>query len=173
MRFLSERNLSLHKEYLRNLERKYSIFEKSYPSLVGKGLRGVARAKVERGEREEAFLLRAEIEAHRLFFSSFSDCSGRCEAVCKKYGSEASFLYELMRASSEREGFLLVFRGERGVEYYAGREYGKIFMRYNPLLAIDLCEHSYFLDYLFDKRTYMKNALSRLNLAKITKDIAK
>ena len=174
MNFLSERNISLHTEYARELGNRFSIFEKSYPELKDKDARGISRARIARGEREEALRLYCEISAHRLFFSSFCDKCPRCGKIARAYGSEAGFLYELLTYSREREGFLLIYTDTRGeIGYRAGREYCEVFLRYSPILALDLCEHAYFLDYGFDKYAYLKNALSRLDLSKITKDIAK
>ncbi|MBQ4071349.1 MAG: hypothetical protein IJD51_02920 [Clostridia bacterium] len=174
MNFLSERNIRQHREYVRELEHRYSIFVKSYPVLEGKDAVGIRLSRIARGEREEALRLYCELAAHRLFFSSFCDRCVRCAAIAERYGSEASFLHELLRYSLEREGFLLIYVDRRGeVRYSAGREYCDIFLRQSPSLAVDLCEHAYLPDYGFDKYTYLKRALSFLDLSKITKDIAK
>ena len=37
-----------------------------------------------------------------------------------------------------------------------------------PILAVDVCEHTYFMDYGFDKQRYLIQSLPYLNLAKLS-----
>ena len=145
MRFLSETNLSMHKEYLRELNLRLSIFEKSYTESLGKSPMEILRLKIPKKDRIELFELKSEIAAHNIFFSSFlfemrvSDSALRYDMLC-----------EAMRAKS---GFLVAWRGKKGeFLYMAGEDYREIFKETEPMLAVDLCEHSYFYDYGFDKK---------------------
>ena len=175
MNFISEENRKIHEKYLRELKLKMSIFEASYPQISGKGCREILRADFRRVERERAALLRAEIMAHEIFFTSFQLSSGRSIKVCKGWGSEANFLYRIMCDAKEyRDGFIFVYLdGLNNVKYNITNDILRQFMIFNPILAVDICEHSYFLDYLFDRDEYIKNALSGLNLSKIEKHIEK
>ena len=168
MKFLSERNLELHKEYLNNLMLRYRVFEKSYPELLGADLKNILSAKIKNSEKNEAFLLYGEILAHKLYFSSFGNQNAKNSSVSEQFGSEAQFLYELsLNAKKCSHGFLLLFKSKKGIECYFGSEYHQYFLKNKPILALDLCEHAYFYDYGFDKNSYVINALSRLDLSVI------
>ena len=174
MRFLSIENINLHKEYLRQLKLKLSVFDVSYPGVSDATYQNIAKLakyRIIRREKREIFRLKSEIEAHEKFFSSFIDNESVCkpnEIILRQYGSEASFLYELLQYSRNRYGFLLVYLDRCArVKCYAGEDYINT-MRYNDVaLAVDLCEHAYLLDFGFDKEKYLSRALSSLNLSKL------
>ena len=175
MNFVSEANKSIHKEYLRQLKLSLSIFEKSYPWIRGKNIKEIARGRLKSDERDELIRLKGEILAHEIYFSSFGQSTG-APSIRKEYGSEASFLYQLFcEAIKCRDGgFLLVYLDKRGtINLYAGEDYYKIFDEYVPCLAIDLCEHAFFYDYLFEREKYIKSAISRLDLSKISNKVEK
>ena len=168
MKFLSERNYRMHQEYLGDLRCKFSIFEKTYCSLINKDLQGIAASDIPKNEKAAALDLRSEIVVHEVYFSSFDESGEVCENVKKKYGSEASFLYKLYEACLDQDGFLVVYLNRyRQPDYYVGREYKNLVLKNKPLLALDLFEHSYFLDYGFDKKRYIQSALSSLSLSKL------
>ena len=98
MEFLSVRNLEIHKEYYNDLKLKYSVFEKSYVELKGKSLNDIPRCRIRSEERKKAFLLRAEIDAHELFFSSFKNRNTVCPQINKEWGSLQNFLYTIFQA---------------------------------------------------------------------------
>ena len=175
MFFLSETNIGMHKEYLRELCLKLSIFEKTYPDLVDKDLVGILKSGIPKNEKEEAALLKADIISHKVFFDSFDSRSGVCEAIRHKWGSEASFLHSLYEKCVSSNGFLFIYRNKGGIGYYIGDNYRTELLKHIPILAVDLFEHSYFYDYGFNKRGYIQKALSNLNLSKlnITKSIEK
>ena len=168
MKFLSERNYRIHQEYLENLRRNFSIFEKTYNSLINQDLKGILKSSIPKYEKAAALDLKSEIIVHEIYFSSFDESGEVCESVKKKYGSEASFLYKLYDASINNDGFLVVYLNRYNEpDYYVGRSYKSIILKNEPLLALDLFEHSYFLDYGFDKKKYIQNALSSLSLSKL------
>ena len=169
MNFISRTNYEIHKEHLRTLKLRMSIFEKSYPEMAGKSCKELLRLPIRRTEREEAAVLKADILAHELYFSSFSAHNSTAELVRKAYGSEATFLYQLSRAAIEANGFLFVFADKRGVPIWkAYREPLELFSQgITPILALDLCEHAYFYDYFFNKAEYVKAAIAHLDLSKI------
>ena len=167
MKFLSERNIKLHKDFLRSERLRLSIIEKSYPDIVGKSAREISRMRFD--SRAEALDLICNIECHELFFSSFSEGRVPSENARMAFGSESGFLYELYEcAKGCREEFLFVYSDNGRISYspssrlcYLGKK--------NAVLAIDLCEHSYFLDYGFDRDEYLKGALAFLNISKLDK----
>ena len=175
MNFLSCENINLHKEYAHNLSLKLSVFEASYPKINNLSYNKISRLKMDRQEKNEVLNLKAEIEVHKLYFNSFISDGERCkrnEFISSTFGSEANFLYEIMCSAKDRTGFLIIYIDGYGkIRSYAGDDYINVLKRYIPKLAVDLCEHSYFIDYGFDKGKYLSSALSSLNLSVITPKI--
>ncbi len=175
MKFISDENKKMHEEYLRNLKLKMSIFEKSYPELHNKSCREILRTKIAVTEREEAARLKAEICAHEIYFSSFDYSNTASPSVSRAWGSEANFLYEIMAAADRaRYGFIMIYadRADR-INFLISEDILEQFAKCDPVLAIDICEHAYFHDYGFNRKEYLKAALSELNLSKIEKHIEK
>lgn len=170
MRFLSERNIEMHREYLNTLKLKYSIFEKSYPALVGVNISEICKIGIKTSERDAAIRLYSEIFLHNLYFSSFSERNLCSERIKNQYGSVASFLYLVKEECKKADrGFLLVCDGGRDISFNTVTDYGRILWNKNPILALDLCEHAYFYDYGFDRERYVLEAISHFDLSKIEK----
>ena len=168
MKFISDANLSIHKEEFERMKHRRAIFEKSY-GVELKTVRDAYRSHIPLYEREETVELITNIILHDVFFSSFGFSGHVSVPVRKRYGSEASFLYELYECAKAADGgFLMIFSNENGkIEFCAGREYKRQVERNMPCLALDLEEHAYFYDYLFERDSYIKSALSQLDLSKI------
>ena len=165
MKFLSERNVKLHNEFLRSLRLRLSIIEKSYPYITGKSAREISRMRFD--SRDEAVDLICNIGCHEIFFSSFSDARVPSENARRGFGSESGFLYELYESAKEsREEFMFVYLDSGRICYHTGSRLCYLNKK-RAVLAIDLCEHSYFLDYGFDKRAYVENALSYFDFSTI------
>ena len=166
--FLSERNIELHCEYLENLRLKMSIFAKSGLDVVGKSLRELSRMRLGT-DREELLSLARDVYYHGLYFESFGKGGSRAAERGRRYSSEAGFLYELERAAMHSDGgFLLVYQdGEGAIIGHSSEPPSR--RAGEPRLALDLAEHAYFLDYGFDKLSYVRAALARLELSKIDK----
>ncbi len=170
MRFLSERNIEMHREYLNTLMLKYSIFEKSYPALVGCDVSEICKLGIKSSEREAAIRLYSEIVLHKLYFSSFSERNLFSMRIKNQYGSVASFLYQVREECKNADtGFLLVYDGGKDISFDVATHYRKICWSKNPILALDLCEHAYFYDYGFDRERYVLEAISHFDLSKIEK----
>lgn len=170
MRFLSERNIEMHKEYLNTLILKYNVFLKSYPELTGRDVKGIFKTRIPRRERAEAEKLYSEIVAHKLYFSSFSDRNISSERIKKEYGSVASFLYFIAEECKKADkGFLFICDDGKSLSAFAAEYSEDILRTKNAVLALDLCEHAYFYDYGFDKESYILNAISHFDLRKIEK----
>ena len=167
MKFLSDRSVEMHREYLNALLLRYRIFEKSYKELIGSDIEGILRARIPLREREEAARLYSEILAHRIFFSSFSERNTTSEQIKREYGSVASFLYGLFSMAKDFSfGFLCVYEDKGRIVASCERELLNLFKRKRVLLAVDLYEHVYFYDYGFKKEEYLMSALQYLDLTK-------
>ena len=168
MNFISETNKAIHKEELVRMKHRRAIFEKSYGGDF-KTLRDIRRSRIPAYERDEISRLVTDITLHDIYFSSFGAVGCASERVRKRFGNEASFLYELYECARAADGgFLLVFSDGNGkIDYFAGRDHERWTSRGIPCLAIDIEEHAYFYDYFFERDSYIKSALSELNLSKI------
>lgn len=161
MKFLSDESLLMHKEYLRRLKLRYSILCKSFNGLQDLDIRGILRMKMPRDARDEAMGLYSEITLHKVFFSSFgSTVNPRCAPIETAYGSMASFAYEACKlALSHTHGFLALYNENGKLFMKADTDCRELLMIGTPRLALDLWEHSYFLDFGFDSERYVSTAL--------------
>ncbi len=168
--FLSESNVKNHLAYMRNLKLKYSIIEKSIPELKGRSAEQVLRMNLSKKELSEVLPILIKIRAHELYFSSFTKEAKPSQILRKHYVSENSFCYELMESAKKCEhGFLYIYKDARGKPCYkTARELERAFFSDNPILAIDLYEHSYFSDYGFEYEKYLRGAISHLDFSKLT-----
>lgn len=168
--FISDESIDLHRKHLENLKLKYSILEKSIPEIKNTDIRLLNKLRVKR-YKNEALKMKCDIMCHDMYFSSFGEEYQSSETVKKSYRTEASFLYEIFETAKEWDsgGFILICVEKGCVFTHIGENAVDVFTRSNPVLAIDLCEHAYFLDYGFNKSLYLENALKRLNLNKLDK----
>ena len=172
MDFLSDRNIEMHKQYLNTLILRYQIFEKSYRELVGKDISGIYRSSIPLSEKANAAKLFAEIEAHKIYFSSFSNNSRNCLRLKEQYGSIDSFLFEAYKTALDSScGFLFVYEYRGALRIYAGAEYIEKIASSKVILALDLCEHAYFYDYGFNREKYFSQAISHFDLSKCEKSV--
>ena len=168
--FLSEENIDLHREYVRQKKLKYSIIEGSVSELCGAEVKDIYRMKISARDKTDAIDLLSEITAHDIFFSSFCDIPyPRSETVAKAYGSEANFLNFLYRLClKEKYGFVFVYLIGDRIEVKEFYDIENAFRHGTPILAIDVCEHAYFMDYGFDKERYLLSSLPYLDISKLT-----
>ena len=171
MRFVSERALSLHKEYVEAERLRLSVIEKTYPELSGRSARDILRTKC--ADKREAARLKLNISCHELYFSSFGGQYAASEAIRRSYGSEATFLYKLGKFAEEcGERFAFIYADGKAVRVRGGDEWSLLRIDEGPLV-IDLFEHAYFLDYGFDKKAYIKNLLPYLDLSLLDKKLSR
>lgn len=141
--FLSEENLRLHKEYLEMLKMK----------------------KIMSLSKKEQTLTEAEIRAHTLYFSSFRKEHIPCPRIKEGYGSENRFCFILSEHAKDiKSGFLFIYPMAHRPFVGYGTEKKHLD---RALLAIDLWEHAYFLDYGFDFSSYLTAALSHLDFSRL------
>ena len=166
--FLSEENIRMHVGYMKNLKHRYSINEKSVPEIRGKRMEEIVKLGLSRKLVSELSALASEIKLHECYFSSFALSPSVSESLRKYYGSENSFCYGMLEvAKGGTGGFLCVFLDSRGrpvtrIVSPTGLKIGE-----SPVLALDLEEHAYFLDYGFKREEYFRAAISHLNIAKL------
>ena len=171
--FLTEENISAHKEYAKTLRLRHSIMEKSIPEIKGKSIFEIEKMKLKKSDKEQILPNLSEYLAHELFFKSFTTLPSNAQFIKKHYLSEEAFLYEIMTAGMKiKDGFVFIYLGDRGEPKIQSCQSGVI-PKCMPRLAVDVCEHAYFLDYRFEKEQYLKNALSHLDLSVLTSDKTK
>ncbi len=173
--FLSDGNIKRHLEHLREERLRYSILEKSMPQISGKTIGDLVRLNIDRDVKDEAISRLWYIKAHECFFNSFADRPTGGDRLLKMYLSKEKFLYELYTEAVEREhGFMFIYLDRQGMPRWIFSEKSDgAFIRYEPILALDLYEHSYFLDYGFEKKKFLRNALMYLNIASLDNGIEK
>lgn len=168
--FLSEDNLNLHISHMKNASYKYSILEKSIKGLQDKSLYDLPYLRLCREDRDEAINLLSYIESHKCYFDSFAHLNKKCNSVRKYFGSEEKFLYEIFETSRyETHAFLYVYLDNRRRAKIEVAAPESVYIKFNPVLALDIYEHAYFLDYGFEKEKYLRAAISRLDIEKLDK----
>ena len=169
-RFLSEESIARHKDYVRLKRLKYSIIESSVTELKGAGIKDVYRMKISPRDKRDAIDLLSEIKLHEIFFSSFSPAPyPHSQTIADAYGSEANFLNFIFRqAICLPYGFILIYLFGGRIEVELCTDFANAFRHLAPTLALDVCEHTYFTDYGFDKERYLLAALPHLDLTRLT-----
>ncbi len=166
--FLSDEGERRHKEYVGGLKKRLDFLYKSSEKLretdTGRLLRLGGK---KRSLLCEVLALRAEILLHEIYFSSFSKRAYPPSRAAKEsFGSGLGLLNELKRMAIPKDiGFVGVCRKGKGLRIFAIRSPEEIFSLGEPLLAIDIAEHAYFLDFGFNREEYLARALAYLNLA--------
>lgn len=166
MNFFTEENVAKHREYLKDLNLKYSILKKSASVLDGKDINEIYSLRTDKDLKRDALRLLYLIRMHELYFSSFSDIAYlSSDTVRKQYKNEADLLNGIYKkALATDHGFVLVYLCKGKIEIVEGtlenliKGYGK------PMLALDVCEHSYFLDYGFCKDKYLIASIPYLKI---------
>ena len=163
--FLSEESIIYHREYMKTLRLKHSIMEKSIPQIKGKSVFEIERMHISNKEKIDILPNFRDYLAHQLYFNSFCNQVQPQNILKKYYSSTEAFLYEIHLLAMKNDcGFIFVSIGDNGKpEIFHKNRYDRI--KNAPKLALDISEHAYFLDYRFDKESYIRNALSHLNLS--------
>ena len=167
MRFVSEENLLLHKNYVRDLELKYSILNKSISNLANKNIKDIYYSSFERDIKTEALGLLYEIEMHKLYFSSFSSDKSyiSSEKVKSLYKNEANFLNAIYKYAFKcNHGFVFAYLKRGKIEIAEGSVERLVWSYSEPKLCLDVCEHSYYGDFGFDKKRYLLSSIPYLKL---------
>lgn len=164
--FLSQENIKLHTDYLKTLRDKHSINEKSIPDIKGKTPAEISGLDIKKNIKSEILLNIITIKSHETYFSSFACAPSICPELKKHYSSEAAFLFELFCAAKGTDSdFLYVFVERNRPVIRPSREAHGVYISTCPVLALDLCEHAYFLDYRFRRDEYIHQAIEHLDLS--------
>ena len=167
--FLSEDNIKEHLDHLRTLRLKYSVLVKSFQELEGRALMELLKMPINKNVKEEAVELLWQINSHELFFDSFTDNPLSTNSIRKQNVSKERFLYDIMTYAQDKDyGFLYVYKDKQNniVNLFTDH-YDGAFAKYQPILCIDLYEHTYFLDYRFKKDKFLRNALAYFDLGRL------
>lgn len=163
--FLTEENMLIHKEYMKTLRLKHSISEKSFPEIKDKSIFEIEKMRLPISSKEEILENLKDYLSHEIYFRSFSQNIIAPDVIKMRYSSPEAFLYEIyLLASEKNQGFIYVFAGNKGVPEIMHSDDIKR-MKCMPRLALDISEHSYFLDYRFEKDRYIRSAISNMNLS--------
>ncbi len=78
-------------------------------------------------------------------------------------------MYELLcHAKSSRSEFVFVYKPtRREIKIKDMKEGFDAFIGEEPVLALDIAEHTYFLDYQFKRDEYLRRATSHLAISKL------
>ena len=163
--FLTEENILIHREYMKTLRLKHSIMEKSFPEIKDKSVFEIEKMRLPISCKEEILENLKDYISHELYFRSFSQSISVPDVIKMRYSSPEAFLYEIyLLASEKKQGFIYVLITNKGVPEILHSDDIKR-MRWMPRLALDISEHSYFLDYRFEKDRYIRSAISNMNLS--------
>ena len=168
--FLSEESVAAHREYLYKKKVEYSILELSEPKLSGASFEKIIKMRLDKELKREAYRKKRNIDLHELYFFSFTEKRGENITLPQGYRSTAELQYHIFTVATEEEchsDFLTVLFDTRtgGLRPTTERDVGSGEI---PVLAIDLAEHAYFSDYGFEREEYVKAAVARLDLRKIS-----
>ena len=163
--FLTKDNINLHLEYLKTQRLKYSIIEKSIPAIKGKSFADVLKMRLSKSLENEILPLIISIKSHEIYFSSFSSEQKTYPFPRCEFSSDPAFRYSMLeKAKASNAKFLYAFN-DRGILKFAfDSEAPLSVLLSSSALAIDLCEHAYFLDYRFEREAYLRSAVRALNI---------
>ena len=133
-------------------------------------MREISKMKIK--DKNEILSLLCDIRCHELYFTSYGKEFQSSSAVKKRFRTEASFMYELLeKTKSLQHGFIAIYFNKGFLDYDIASI--NLFLRAEPILTVDLCEHAYFLDFGFEKEEYLKKIISRLNINHLDKFLLK
>ena len=163
--FISEENYMMHLEYVNQLRIKLCALEKIINVSTVRRRRRIGEENAEKEMR-----VKNEVRLHDAYFASFSEREfARSPFVQRVFGSENELLMMLYKAAMKAtHGFVGVEGHLNGkLCVFSCSDYVKLNEKFNPILAIDVCEHAYFYDFGFDKERYIRRALAHLSLDRI------
>lgn len=163
--FLSEENLMLHKRELERIRSKLAIYEKSFPEISDMSARDIRLSRIDRDYKESILYLKNYLMLHSVYFSSFSEKRRPPCEMLRYYSSKEALAYEcLLAMKNAHHGFLCLYKtkGAPRISVVCAERQREVS---TPTLCIEISEHAYFLDYLFDRDRYFKSCLEFLNFS--------
>lgn len=138
--------------------------------------------KTDRELKRDLYYYGFAVYAHEMFFNSLTEFSSGYTCPKERFGSKIrenwssydSFLYDFTETALKMRGPGFVWAaldcsgGRLLILSNSGYEAFDI-KRYIPLFCIDMFEHSYYIDYYFDREKYLKNCLRIINYARAEK----
>ena len=163
-RFVSERYFDAHKEYLRTLKLRYSVYEKDMRKPMGCTYEALSGVDLPKQQRIRVQPLLVEILLHEVYFNSFSNKEHMPSLSIREYFlSESNFMNQIYgMAMSVSTGFVGVWQKGGKPQLFSLVDYREG-LQGKPILALDVCEHAYFGDYAFNKERYVRDALKYIN----------
>ena len=162
--FLSEENITIHKRELELMRSRLAIYEKSLPEIVGADLRRIRGMRIDADYKQKILGLKRYIMLHEVYFSSFSDKVPYPRGVKKYYPSRESLLFQCKEMMlGAKHGFLCLFKTDGRPKITILTEDSESLFT-APTLAVDISEHAYFLDYIFERDRYFTASLEKLKL---------
>lgn len=169
--FLTEESIREHLGYLKHLKAKLSINEKSIPKLKGKTTRDILSMRIPRALSREMCEIKNRILSHEIYFSSFSEDRRSLDNIKRLHGTADSYRYEIFeRANKSRCEFIYITQNRGRTNITECNDISSPELLDGVKLCIDLSEHSYFLDYRFDRERYLKSACYYLDLSRLCSD---
>lgn len=169
LRFISEENYSMHVEYVNALKVKLSALTKIVPALDRPEALSAKRRTRDR-ELLNGIKLIGEIRLHEACFKSFGEREfQRSVGAERAFGSSAELLGRLCKlAIGIPYGFVgVTVDKKRRINVFSLTDFAQLESSVTPVLAVDVCEHAYFMDYGFDKERYLKRALAYLSVERL------
>ena len=117
-------------------------------------------------DKEDVLRELSNIALHNVFFASFGQNEyPKSSAAVLCFGNEAALLNKIYELAVKLDfGFVCVYCENKKIEVYGSQDRVRLLSYGMPRLAVDVCEHAYFLDYGFDKSRYLLRALPYLKL---------
>ena len=135
---------------------------------MGKTPLEIASLDISRDVKNEILPRFISIKSHETYFSSFASVPTPCPLLKKHFSSAASFRFDLLCAAREADcEFLFVFVERSRPVIRFSRDTRGAFLTREPVLALDLSEHAYFLDYRFNREEYLRRAIEHLDLQRL------
>ena len=163
--FLSEENLTLHQRECEKMKSRLSIYEKSLPKIKNMSIKDVRLSRIDKDYKEDILYLKRYLMLHSVYFSSFSEKKRAPSKLLHYFSSREALAYECLLAMKEAShGFLCLYKtnGAPRISILSAESQSLIDP---PTLCIEISEHAYFLDYLFDRERYFKSCLEFLNVS--------
>lgn len=165
LQFISEGALKRHRDHATSLCLREQVLRKG-PPRDDRTLIELYRRRT----REDTRALYEEAVAsasHTLYFSSFCVYPSVGDAFCRFCGGLTSFFHRLCEEAAAAHAFLYIGT-DRGGRLHTAEDIGS-FLRQGclPTLALDVCEHAYFLDYGFDRTSYIRAAVGHLDVGRL------
>ena len=165
--FLSEDNIKRHLEHFRTYKLKYSIMEKSFPEIKSKTSSEILKLSISREIKEKLIFLLWQINSHKLYFDSFKERQEKAKNT--KINIEKLIFDTYSLAKDKEYGFIYIFVDKSGkiIQRYENTP-GNAFIKYEPILAIDIYEHAYLFDYGYSFDKYLRASLTYLDIEKLS-----